>query len=183
MKVKEENFINAIKAKNEKGLRYVIDNYAWIIKTVLKKHLFYLPQSYEECMNDCLLAIWENIDSYDPSKGSFKNWVGAIAKYKSIGYIRKHLRRMEIKTGNIEAQHIAIEDQNLKKVLEQELSQETEKMLNSLNEEDRAIFIKLYLKQEDMNQISKDLGLSKPVLYNRISRGKTKMRQVAERRF
>jgi hypothetical protein len=42
LKITEENFIDEMKKGNEKALEYVIDNYAWIIKTVLKKHLFYL---------------------------------------------------------------------------------------------------------------------------------------------
>jgi len=35
-----------------------------------------------------LLAIWDNIDSFDEDKNSFKNWVAAISKYKSIDYQR-----------------------------------------------------------------------------------------------
>ena len=89
LSITEENFIEQMKKKNEKALKYVIDNYAWILKTVIKKHLHYLPNFYEECMNDCLLAIWENIDCYDSNKSSFKNWVGGIARYKSIDYARK----------------------------------------------------------------------------------------------
>jgi len=61
LKITEENFIGEMKKGNEKALEYVIDNYAWILKTVLKKHLFYIPNLYDECMNDCLFAIWENI--------------------------------------------------------------------------------------------------------------------------
>ena len=73
LKITEENFVVEMKKGNEKALEYVIDNYAWIIKTVLKKHLFYIMDYYQECMNDCLLAAWENMDYYDPKKSSFKN--------------------------------------------------------------------------------------------------------------
>ncbi len=37
LKITEENFIGEMKKGNEKALEYVIDNYAWILKTVLKK--------------------------------------------------------------------------------------------------------------------------------------------------
>jgi len=66
LKISEENFIDQMMKGNEKALEYVIDNYAWILKTVLKKHLFRLMDCYEECMNDCLLAIWENISFFNP---------------------------------------------------------------------------------------------------------------------
>lgn len=120
LKITEENFIEEMKKRNEKSLEYVIDNYSWILKTVLKKHLFYLMDYYEECMNDCLLAIWNNIDSYNPDKSSFKNWVGGIAKYKSIDYTRKYLSYLEIK--NIDDENISTEDNSLKKILDKEVS-------------------------------------------------------------
>lgn len=176
MKITEENFIKQLKNKNEKALEYVIDNYAWILKTVIKKHLFKLPNYYEECMNDCLLGIWENINYYDPEKSSFKNWVGGIAKYKSLNYVRKYLRDLE--NQNMENVIISTEDNALKEILSKEISRETEKMLGSLSEEDREIFKKLYFEDKSMDEISDDTGLSKSVIYNRLSRGKKKMRKV-----
>lgn len=173
--ITEENFVEQMKMKNQKALEYVIDNYAWILKTVIKKHLYYLPNFYEECMNDCLLAIWENIDCYDSKKSSFKNWVGGIARYKSIDYARKYLKDLE--NENIEDVIIPEEDSSLKNILEREFSIEIEKILCSLSEEDRNIFKKLYFEDRNMDEVSKDTGLSKSILYNRISRGKKKMRK------
>lgn len=176
MRIREDNFIQEIKKGNEKSLEYVIENYGWILKTVLKKHLFYLQDYYDECMNDCLFAIWENIDNYDPERSSFKNWVGGIAKYKSIDYTRKYLKDLE--NENIEDIDIPIKDSTLQQVLKKEISEETERMLKSLSEKDRKIFKKLYFEDKDMDQVSEDTGLSKSVLYNRISRGKKKMRNT-----
>ncbi|NLU10151.1 MAG: sigma-70 family RNA polymerase sigma factor [Tepidanaerobacter acetatoxydans] len=176
MKITEENFIEQLKKGNEKALEYVIDNYAWILKTVIKKHLYHLPNYYEECMNDCLLGIWENIRYYDPKKSSFKNWVGGIAKYKSLNYVRKYLRDLE--NENMENVTIPAEDNTLKEILSKEISLETEKMLKSLSEEDRGIFIKLYFEDKNMDEVSFDTGLTKPVIYNRLSRGKKRIREA-----
>ena len=56
--ITEENFIEQLKKRNQRALEYVIENYGWIFKTVLKKHLFYLRDHYDECMNDCFLSIY-----------------------------------------------------------------------------------------------------------------------------
>jgi RNA polymerase sigma factor (sigma-70 family) len=174
LRITEDNFIQEIKKRNEKALEYVIENYGWILKTVLKKHLFYLQDYYDECMNDCLLAVWENINNYNPEKSNFKNWVGGIAKYKSIDYTRKYLKYLENK--NIEDLDISIEDATLEEILKKEISKETRKMLDILSEEDRKIFKKLYFEDNDMDEISIDTGLSKSILYNRLSRGREKIR-------
>jgi len=174
LKITEDNFVEQLKNRNERALEYVIDNYAWILKTVLKKHLSHIMDFYEECMNDCLLAIWENIDYYDPEKSSFKNWIGGIAKYKSIDYVRKYLKNLDSKS--IEDLVIPIEDNSLKEILEVEVREETEKMLLNLSEEDRVIFRELYFENKNINEISKKTGLSKEALYNRLSRGRKKIR-------
>ncbi len=174
MKITEENFIEQLIKRNEKAFEYVIDNYAWILKTVIKKHLYYLPNLYEECMSDCLLAIWDNISCYNPVRNSFKNWIGGIAKYKSIDYVRKYVRDLE--NENIEDVTIYVEDNSIKEVLANEIKKETEIILNSLSEADREIFRKRYFEDKTINEISKDTGLSKSVLYNRFSRGKKKIR-------
>ena len=174
MEITEENFIEQMKKKNERALEYVIENYGWIFKTVLKKHLFYLMDRYEECMNDCLLAVWENINSYNPEKSSFKNWAGGIAKYKAIDFTRKYLKDLD--NENIEDMDISTKDNPLKEILRSEISKETENMLSSLSEEDKKIFIKLYFEDKSISEISTDTGLSKSVLYNRLSRGRKEMR-------
>lgn len=173
MQITEENFVEQIKKRNERALEYVIDNYAWILKTVIKKHLFYLMDYYDECMNDCLLAIWENIHSYNPKKSSFKNWIAGVAKYKSIDYTRKYLNDLE--NEDIEDVTIAVKDNSHKAILEREIREEVEKLLDNLSKEDQRIFRKLYFEEKNMSEISKDMGLSKSILYNRISRGKRKI--------
>ena len=93
MKVDEHNFIDLIKSKNESGLDYLIDEYGWIIKTVLKKELATCPDLYDETFNDCLLFVWNKIGGYDPLKSNFPNWLGMVSKYRSIDAKRKFLKK------------------------------------------------------------------------------------------
>lgn len=179
LRITDENFIEQLKLRNEKSLEYVIDNYAWILKTVIKKHLFYLMDYYDECMNDCLLAIWDNIHLYNPEKSSFKNWIGGIARYKSIDYTRKYLKDMKIE--NVDDINISTKDNSLKRILENELREELEKLLQNLSTEDQIIFKKKYFEDMTMDEISEDTGLSKPVLYNRVSRGKKKIKDEVDK--
>ncbi|EHI99351.1 RNA polymerase sigma-70 factor [Clostridium sp. DL-VIII] len=45
MKIGEGNFVKQLRKKNEKALDYVIDNYGWIIKSIVKKHLYNLSNA------------------------------------------------------------------------------------------------------------------------------------------
>lgn len=175
MKVNEYNYIKELRNKNEKALDYVIDNYGWIIKSIVGKHLYGIQSVQEECINDILLGIWNNINSFDESKSDFKNWVAGICKFKCIDYKRKYLKDL---------QHENIEDLNIsddgieKKALENELSNEIEALLNCLKEKDRDLLYKLYVEEKDINEISTEYGMKKEVIYNRLSRAKKKIKDI-----
>lgn len=71
MRITEENFIAQLKMRNEKSIDYILDNYGWIIKSIVKKNLYNLGNFQDECINDVLLAIWYNIESFDEGRGQF----------------------------------------------------------------------------------------------------------------
>ena len=175
MKINEENFIIQLRKRNEKALDYVIDNYGWIIKSIVKKHLYNLQSVQDECINDVLIGIWNNIDTFDENKSEFKNWVAGIAKFKSIDYKRKYLKGLEYE--NIDDLNISVSESTYE-ILENELSLEVEEMLNCLNEKDRDLFYKLYVEEIEVNKISEETGMKRDTIYNRVSRAKKKIRDI-----
>ncbi len=175
MKIGERNYIQQLQLHNEKALMYVIDEYGGLLMAVIRKHLFSLPERQEECFDDVLLKIWQNISDYDGKKNSFQNWAAAIARYRAIDYLRQYQR--ELVTVNIEDAAIAREDSQLAGMVEKEISEETERMLSCLKPLDRELFLKLYVEEKTIEQVSGETGMKKEVIYNRISRGKRKIRR------
>lgn len=175
MKIGEKNYIKQLRLHNEKVLAYVIDEYGGLIMSVIRKHLFYLPEKQEECFDDVLLKIWQNIESFDENKSTFRNWAAAVAKYQAIDYLRSY--RKELQTVNIEDAVIVQEDHALAGMIEKEIDSEVEKMLECLKPQDRELFYKLYVEEKSMKQISCETGIKQEVIYNRLSRGRKKLRR------
>lgn len=175
MKINESNFVAQLRLRNEKALLYVIDTYGDLLVSIIRKHFFAIPEMEEECLNDVLLKIWQNIESFDDSKNSFKNWAAAIATYRSIDYLRKYQREMY--RMDIEEADIPQEDTALAGLLEKEISEDMDRLLGCLNPSDRELFLRLYVEEESVEQISQDTGMEKAVIYNRVSRGKKKIRK------
>lgn len=175
MKINEENFLDQLKKKNEKALDYVIDTYGWIIKSVIKKHLYNLQSVQDECINDVLLGLWNNIDKFDENKSKFKNWIAGIAKFKAIDYKRKYLR--ELDNENVDDLNITVDD-SIHELLKNELSLEMQEMMNSLKEKDRELFYKLYVEEIEVDKVSQETGIKRDVIYNRVSRAKKKLRDI-----
>ena len=175
MRIGEDNYIEQLCLHNEEALVYVIDIYGGLLKSVISKHLFNMPDKVEECLNDVLLNIWENIASFDKSRSTFKNWAAAVAKYRAVDYLRKY--RHELQQVNIEDVLLSQGDILSEQMLPQEISEEMESLLSCLNESDRKLFLKLYVEEKPVEEISREMGMKKAVIYNRLSRGKKRIRK------
>ena len=62
--------------------------------------------------------------------------------------------------------------------IETEFSDETRQMLSCLKPKDQELFLRLYIEEENVDEISQSTGLAKPVIYNRLSRGRKRIRSL-----
>lgn len=169
--MKDKLIIKYIKKKNQKGMEILIDQYNGLITSVIRYHLGSLINYEEECVSDTLLAIWDNVEGFDQDKNTFKNWICAIAKYKSIDYKRKYLNKIEI--SDLDEQNYYI-DKNLLKI---EIQEELNETLKFLSEEDKEIFRRYYLNDESVIDIANDKKLAISSVHSKLSRGKAKIRK------
>lgn len=154
----------------------LIDQYGGFITFIVRKYLGSLKNYEEECIDDVLLDIWNNINYFDESKSTFKNWVGAIARYKTIDYKRKYLKYL--KEENIDELEIRSKEGVFEEITKNELDKDTNQLLNNLNDKDKKIFLKLFVEEQEVEVISKEMNLHKSNIYNRVSRGKMKLRKL-----
>lgn len=178
MRIHKDNFVQRLKKRDEKALEYVLEEYGGLLLSIIKKHLFYFPWLQEECMNDVLFKIWRHIEQFDEQKSTFKNWSAGIARYQSIDYLRKY--RKELEQVDLSKVEIGREDSRLTEMIDGEISEELEQMLSCLTVADRQLFLELFLEERNVEEVSKDLGIKKEAVYQRVSRGKKKMLQFLE---
>lgn len=167
----DELIIKYIKKKKEIGMEMLIDNYRGLIASVVRKHLGILVNYEEECTSDVFLSIWENIKSFDKNKNSFKNWICAVSKYKAIDYKRKYLKNLETVDMSKELYYIDTE------LAKSEIEEDINDILSYLNERDRELFINHYLEGKDLEEIAINTNTKVSNLYNRLSRGRKKIRE------
>ena len=92
-----------------------------------------------------------------------------------MDYLRQYQR--ELATVNIEDTVIVQEDRELAGMIENEISEEMERMLAALKPSDRELFLKLYVEEKTIEQVSEETGMKREIIYNRLSRGKHKIRR------
>lgn len=170
MNITEQNFIEALKRKEEDALAFVIRQYGGRMKAVIHRILYAYPEDAEECLYDCFLKIWEHIESYDESKSTFANWSAGIAKYAALDRLRK-LTKIEPMV-DIDELPLAADTPMTDNALFNEFFME---LIACLNEDDKRLFIRLFWQGETIDEAAAALDREKSYLYNRISRGKKKI--------
>lgn len=176
VQVTEKNFIELLSKKNEQALVYVIETYGWVLKTVVKRQMGTLPHLWDDCMNDTLLAVWENIESFDPERSDFQNWLAGVCRFKALTYVRKYIQTSR---EDLVEQMPDWEDEAAgKDFLRHEYMDEAEQILSCLKEEDAQIFRLIYLEGLSMDEVAEKMNMSKTVIYGRISRGRKQVRQI-----
>lgn len=176
--IDDTNFIGLLQKKDERALDYVIDTYGGLIKAIVHKHLFGFPDKCGECVNDILLTVWNQIDHYDPEKNSFSGWLAVLCKYKAIDYKRRYYRQLSESPLSEETESTQFDpEENL---FSQEISEKTQTLLQYLTEEDRELFWDCYVNDEPVEQLAKERNMKVSALYNRLSRGRKKLRQYRE---
>ncbi|MFL0267949.1 sigma-70 family RNA polymerase sigma factor [Candidatus Clostridium radicumherbarum] len=172
MKIDESNFIKELKNKNYKSMDYVIDMYGNLIYKIVYSILYndYNICAVEECTNDVLIKIWDNIECFDSKKGSFKTWIITIAKYKAIDYKRKLIKYSNLT--DIDSLILSSGEDIENGLILKERRAEILAAIDKMKEQDKHIFLKRYFLNEDINSIAQSLNLTKAAVENRLSRGR-----------
>ncbi len=62
--------------------------------------------------------------------------------------------------------------------MEEELSYEVDVLLNNLKKEDKELFISYYIEDKETEDIAREKGIKKSSIYNRLSRGRKKLKDI-----
>ncbi len=170
--MQEEELVRKVARRDEDAFCELLRLYAPLIKAIVRYHLKMLPMWQEDCINDVYFSLWRNITRFDPEKNSLKNWIGAVAKYRAIDYKRKYVFSEEYEESGAED----------KAFLKRELEEETRELLGNLSAEDREIFVRRYIMDENIDDISRAVGKKSSAVYNRLSRGRRKLREIYGKR-
>lgn len=173
--VTRDNYISKLRRHNEKALEFVVQEYGGQVKAAVYRNLSGMPEEIEECMDDVFLDVWNNIDRFDESKGSFRSWITAIARFRSIDYLRRYSRRRSEE--DISEYENKLANDNMLEIINEDISDSMEKLLGGLSDEDRDIILRYYWDDENVEKIADDYGVSSSSIYSRMSRARRRLKQ------
>ncbi|HIW57208.1 MAG TPA: sigma-70 family RNA polymerase sigma factor [Firmicutes bacterium] len=175
MDINDAELARRIARRDEDAFEELIRRYGGLIKAIVRYHLKAMPALNEDCVNDILFSVWRNINRFDAEKNALKNWLGAVAKYRALNYKRKFYR--DLTAGELD-ENIADEKEIDADILRREIEEETMSLLSGLSEEDRELFIRRYIMDQSIEDISEAADKKPSWVYNRLSRGRRKLRRI-----
>ncbi|MDQ3551352.1 MAG: sigma-70 family RNA polymerase sigma factor [Bacteroidota bacterium] len=121
----EESLIQQLKLHDEQAFNYLYDNYSKSLFGIIYQ-IIPTQEIAEDVVQQVFIKIWNNIDSFEPSKGRLYTWMINITRNQAIDYTRsKDFNRQEQTIAitknvyNTESNTAAISDTGFKKILEQ----------------------------------------------------------------
>src|SRR5207302_10616960 len=91
----DEDLAQRLQARDLEALETLISRYSrevfYFIRLVLDG--VGVAQDAEECVNDLFVAVWQEIDSFDPGRGTLRTWLTMRSKYIALDLRRQLWRR------------------------------------------------------------------------------------------
>ena len=158
-----DDLVVLIKNKNQKAFTYLYDNYAKglfiVIHTVIKD-----TEESEDVLQKVFLKIWDNIDSYDASKGRLYTWMLNLSRNSAIDYTRS-------KEYNNKNKNVSQDKYTLNNISETDEPTETiglQKVVEKLKSEHAILIDLAYYKGYTQEEIGKELNIPIGTVKTRI---------------
>ena len=87
----EQEIIALIRARDERGLSELLRHYGPMMRYIVSPVLP-AEQDREECISEAAMRVWDNIERFDPSRGSWNAWLTALTRNTALNRARQHSR-------------------------------------------------------------------------------------------
>lgn len=168
----EQEIIALIRARDERGLSELLRHYGPMMRYIVSPVLP-AEQDREECISEAAMRVWDNIERFDPSRGSWNAWLTALTRNTALNRARQHSRvTAEELAPDLPSPEPTPEEALLKKERQEELAA----ALNRLSRTERLLFYRKYYYMQSTAQIASELGMSARAVEGKLYRIKKRLR-------
>ena len=205
----DEDLAQGLQSRDPEALETLISRYSrevfYFIRIVLDG--VGVAQDAEECVYDLFMAVWQEIDTFDPQRGTLRTWLTMRAKYIALDRRRQLCRRQthtlqsadenrqwsnETGGGRKVFGRSVYDNESrvtlpphpeasMESLLEQsERREELRNALATLPELDRYLIYQRYFKFASTEELSAKTGLTRHAVDTRLWRARKSLRDALE---
>lgn len=132
-----------------------------------------LREDVEELSSDVFLTLWRSCDTLQTDH--LRGWLGAVARNTARTFLRKTAAQPPQLSSE---DSLCIQDEDAERLLAQhERKTLIARLLSSLDEQDREIFIRYYYYNQTTAAIAVQLRMTDSTVRTRLLRGRKKLRE------
>jgi RNA polymerase sigma-70 factor (ECF subfamily) len=90
----DEEVVRKLGSGSQDALRVLHQRYAALVFTVATR--FVDTAAAEDIVQDVFVTIWKRHETFDPSRGSFKNWIVQITRHRALNELRSKRARGKV---------------------------------------------------------------------------------------
>ena len=172
MNLNEKSIVKLISDRNEQGMILLLQTYGALIRYVAEPFSG-AQENVEDCLQETAQRVWDRIESFDPSKGSFKSWLTAVAKNTALNMRRSQKDHdpyeeipEETPSGAKGPEQTAVDNDTAAAV---------RRAIEQLPEKDKLLIYRRFYYNQSISQIAKETGLGERAVEGRIYRIKQKL--------
>ena len=172
----DREFLLLISQDKVKGFSLLVDTYSALVYKIVSSIVLSVGtrEDAEECVSDTFLAFYNNLDDFDPEKGSIKGYLALIARRRAINLYRT-LKRQRCNEDALD-EGTAAEETDC--VADYETRQALVEAVKALGEPDSTIVTRKYILGETAKEISAKVGLSPEAVQKRLERSTHKLKTM-----
>lgn len=110
-KISEEDLVELLQGRSEKGFSVLYNNYSGAIFGVIKK-IVISEDIAADVTQDVFVKIWKNLENYNKMKGTIFTWMLNIARNSAIDKLRSADYRQGLQNLQIETYVGVVDNQN-----------------------------------------------------------------------
>ncbi len=200
----DDDLAQRLHEHDPEALETLISRYSreifYFIRLVLEGIGF--TQDAEECVNDLFVAVWQEIDTFDPARGTLRTWLTMRAKYIALDRRRQLCRRQthNVQSADENRQWASTDgggrkvygwgdndnrltlpphpESSMELLLEQsERREELRLALATLPELDRYLIYQRYFKFASTEELAAKTGLTRHAVDTRLWRARKSLRE------
>lgn len=176
----EQEILQLFFARNEAALTAVSALFGHRLQR-LAQNIVHNEQDALECVNDTYLALWNSIPPQRPEP--FAPYAMRVCKNIAISLLRKQTaqKRSGYEVALDELSQAIGGDHPQAQLEAQELGRAIDRFLDTIQKENRVIFLRRYWYGDSIEQIAKAMGMRENMISVRLSRTRSKLKTYLQK--
>ena len=178
--MRDTDLIELIKARPEKGLDILMNNYMGLVSSVVRSKLNNVcsDEDVEECVSDVFVDFYKSVGGFDPSRGTIKALICTMAKNKATSAYRSKISAPPPLSLDDEAfENTVPSGANVEnEMIDAENRREIIEAISKLDGRDREIIFRKYYFCESSKQIAKKMKMTVSAVDTRTHRALAKLK-------